>query len=345
MIKIKPFWMLLLLSGIVFIRCTKDNTYYYDDVNLYDELGNQVYYKNPVTSHDFPDPTIIRCDDGYFYVFSTSIRYDGDKVHLPMMRSVDLVNWEFMGSALSEDLRLDSDITALWAPDINVIDNRYVLYVATFSGSIYTCEIMVLTSDYPEGPYVKHGSLITPQMANGIVCIDPELQIDNDGKLLLYFGSGLIGRIELSSDGLSIKDGAVLQTFTFNMEGTYVYKHNQYYYIFGSRGLFYRPDYHIVVARSTSIYEEFIDASGYNLSDNRGTQIMGASDYFWGIGHNGEIFKDDSGRYWMCYHSYFKKYGDKIRPLMISRLNWDAHGWPVIGEPKIINEMPYWQNK
>ena len=336
---------LILLICFVLTACSDNDIYYYEDVDLYDECGNQIYYRNPVTSFDFPDPTIIRSEDGYFYTMSTSSRYEGNMVHLPMMRSKDLINWEFLGSALSADANIGNYVTALWAPDVNYINNQYVLYVATFSGSIYTCEIIVLTSDSPDGPYIKQGVLITPQKARGIVCIDPELHICDDGKLFLYFGSGMIGCIELTSDGMSIKDGVTLNTFTFNMEGTYIYKNDQYYYIFGSRGLFYKPDYHIVTARATNLFEEFVDDRGDRLSDSGGTEIMTNSEYFWGVGHNGEVLKDDSGRYWICYHSYFKKYGDKIRPMMISRLNWNANGWPVVGDPKIINEMPYWEKK
>ena len=125
------------------------------------------------------------------------------------------------------------------------------------------------------------------------------------------------------------------------MEGTYVYKKDDQYYMFGSRGLYYTVDYQVVVARATELTADFMDSNFQKLSNGGGTPIMYNSQYFWGSGHNGEIFQDDNNEYWMCYHSHFRRFGNNIRPLMISNIEW-VSGWPMIsqGQPVIINQMP-----
>src|SRR5690554_670473 len=72
-------------------------------------------YKNPVVNYSLPDPTIIRADDGYFYLFATE-----DTRNMPIHRSEDLVNWEMTGTAFTNATRPTFEPNGgLWAPDIN----------------------------------------------------------------------------------------------------------------------------------------------------------------------------------------------------------------------------------
>lgn len=44
-------------------------------------------YSNPVINYSLPDPTVIKADDGYYYLYATeNIR------NLPIHRSKDMVN-------------------------------------------------------------------------------------------------------------------------------------------------------------------------------------------------------------------------------------------------------------
>ena len=46
-------------------------------------------YQNPVVNKSLPDPTIVKAEDGFFYLYATeNIR------NVPIHRSSDLVNWE-----------------------------------------------------------------------------------------------------------------------------------------------------------------------------------------------------------------------------------------------------------
>lgn len=107
------------------------------------------YYTNPDINQSAPDPTVIRSDDGTYYLYATeNVR------NLPIFKSHDLVNWELIGTAFTNDTRPkmvpDGNI---WAPDIQLIDGRYVLYYSKSKwGGEWECGIGVAVADSPEGP-------------------------------------------------------------------------------------------------------------------------------------------------------------------------------------------------
>lgn len=69
-----------------------------------------VYY-NPVINYSLPDPSVIKGEDGYFYLYATeNIR------NLPIHRSKNLVDWEYVGTAFTNDTRPDFEPKGgLWA--------------------------------------------------------------------------------------------------------------------------------------------------------------------------------------------------------------------------------------
>ncbi len=57
-------------------------------------------FANPVIDTDFPDPTVLRAPDGYFYAYATQTERDGRMVNIQVARSSDLVSWTYLGDAL-----------------------------------------------------------------------------------------------------------------------------------------------------------------------------------------------------------------------------------------------------
>lgn len=73
------------------------------------------------------DPTVIRAEDGNFYLYAT----ESGKNNIPILRSSDLVNWMKVGEVFTAENHpqiTDKAGANLWAPDINKIGDRYVLY-------------------------------------------------------------------------------------------------------------------------------------------------------------------------------------------------------------------------
>ena len=85
---------------------------------------NKNRYTNPVINYSLPDPTIIKAKDGFFYLYATE-----DTRNTPIHKSRDLVNWEFVGTAFTEQTRPTFEPKGgLWAPEINYINDKYVLH-------------------------------------------------------------------------------------------------------------------------------------------------------------------------------------------------------------------------
>ena len=59
-------------------------------------------YLNPVFDDNFPDPTILRAPDGWYYAYGTQTKRAGRIINLQVARSRDLVRWDDLGEGLPE---------------------------------------------------------------------------------------------------------------------------------------------------------------------------------------------------------------------------------------------------
>ena len=126
-------------------------------------------YKNPIIAEDAPDPSVIKGNDGYYYLFSTAEH---------VYRSADLVNWRYVRQAFGDNPRQTfvPGVNVYWAPCVTKQDGRYVLYFALSTwGGGDTASIGVATSDNPGGPYklVGDGKLFTSGEVGVNNSIDP----------------------------------------------------------------------------------------------------------------------------------------------------------------------------
>lgn len=298
-------------------------------------------YHNPVINYSLPDPSVIKGEDGYFYLYATeNIR------NLPIHRSKNLVDWEYVGTAFTNDTRPDFEPKGgLWAPDINKIGDKYVLYYSmSVWGGEWTCGIGCATADKPEGPFKDHGKMFRSNEINVQNSIDP-FYMEDGGKKYLFWGSfrGIYG-IELSDDGLSIKEGAKLrQVAGTAYEGTYIHKKDGYYYFFASIGTCcegLKSTYTTVVGRSKKLFGPYVDKSGKKMLDNHHEVLIHKNDAFVGTGHNSEIVTDKAGNDWMFYHAVSTK-NPGGRVLMMDKVDW-KDGWPSVtgNSPSIEAERP-----
>lgn len=304
-------------------------------------IGTKTTYRNPIIDYSLPDPTIIKAADGYFYVYATeNIR------NTPIHRSRNLVDWEEVGTAFTEETRPTFEPKGgLWAPDINYINGQYVLYYSmSVWGGEWTCGIGVATSDKPEGPFTDHGPLFrskTIQVQNSI----DQFYMEDNGKKYLFWGSfrGIYG-IELSDDGLSIRDGVIKQQVAGTAyEGTYIHKRGNYYYLFASIGSCcegLKSTYTTVVGRSDNLFGPYTDKQGQPMMENHHEVLIHGNEAFVGTGHNSEIVADDRGNDWILYHAVSRA-NPTGRVLMMDQVRW-KDGWPEVegATPSLEAEAP-----
>ncbi len=322
-------------------------------------------YSNPVLPHNCPDPTVLddRANSGWFWLYSTQSTIDGSSVNkdsssdagtvvnLPIYRSKDFVNWEFVCDGFPDGRPDWVEDSKLWAPDINYFDGKYVLYYALgVWGGIFKEGSGVAVSDSPAGPFIDYGKVVDYKSLGTLNSIDPNYFDDGDAKYLLWgsLGGG-IDIVRLSDDGLSVaKDAKKKHLAARNMEGAYLYKRNGFYYLFASKGKCCEGEkstYRLVVARSEKPDGPYYGPDGQKFTSmSYDNVILQATEggAFVGPGHNAEIVTDSKGKTWMLYHSYWKGNGFNGRCLNLDEIYWDRDGWPYFlgGTPSSNSTLP-----
>ena len=291
-------------------------------------LAQTVTNRQPVIDMSAPDPTVIRAEDGTFYLYATE-----DMRNVPIFHSANLVDWKLVGTAFTDNSRPKwLPKGGIWAPDIQRVGGKYHLYYAkSVWGGEWDAGIGVAVSNSPAGPFVDRGCMFTSKQIGIQNCIDP-FYIEDGGKKYLFFGSfhGIYG-VELTADGLHVKQGAkpreVAGTF---MEATYIRRRGGYYYLFGSTGTCCegaRSTYRITIGRSKSLFGPYVDKTGRRLLDNHYNILLDKDDSVLGPGHNAGLITDDAGNDYMLYHGFKASDPDAGRVVWLSRIVW-ADGWP-----------------
>ena len=320
------------ISFLVSIVCL---TGYSQEIKLVEK------YFNPVVRKSMADPAVIRSQDGWFYVYSTARLTS-------IMKSRNLVDWVSVGNAFTPETRPDFEKDAgLWAPDIEYINGKYVLYY-TLSRQMgwLTNGIGVAVSDSPEGPFKDLGELLRADKIGVVNSID-QCYVEDSGKKYLFWGSlNGIFAIELSDDGLSLKEGAEKIMVAGDIyEGTMIHKRGRYYYFFASIGTCCEgvtSTYQLVVGRSESLLGPYFDKSGNNMLDNGFSIVINHNERFTGTGHCSNIVQDDDGNDWLLYHAFDNTDANGGRKLMLDQIRWDRAGWPSVkgGSPSIVADRP-----
>lgn len=303
------------------------------------------WYSNPVIKVDTPDPSVVRAENGHFYLYGTG-------GNTSVYESTDLVHWTFRGTAFTEDAKPTWEKGGgIWAPDINYVDGKYVLYYSmSVWGGGNTCGIGVALADKPEGPFTDQGKMFRSNEIGVHNSIDP-FYIEDNGKKYLFWGSFFgIYAVQLSDDGLSVLPETKQQIAGTAYEGTYIYKKDGYYYLFASIGSCcegLNSTYTTVVGRSEHLMGPYVNRAGERMLDNKHEEFIRKNASFVGTGHNSEIVTDDNGSTWMLYHGYLSSKPDLGRTVLLDRVYWDDDKWPfVIGNtPSIKAVVPYFENK
>lgn len=319
-------------------------------------------YQNAVSdtfADTFADPAVIRGKDGYWYAYGTTdpLREgEGTRHLLPVSRSTDLVTWEYVGDAFTEDtLPAWADTTrgaALWAPDIRYVDGEYRLYYVVTETTV-TDEpndnaIGVATAPTPTGPWTDSGGpVVGPRPGAGgagdyLWTFDPSHVVDPDGTEHLFFGSyyGGIYVTELSADGTRAVGDPTRVAVDNKYEGAYVVQRDGWWYLFASSANCCAgptTGYSVHVGRSRDLAGPYVDREGVPLDQSRagGTPVLAPNGNEWvGTGHNA-VVTDLAGQDWIVYHAIDRADpyldgtdGINERPMLIDRLDW-IDGWPT----------------
>jgi arabinan endo-1,5-alpha-L-arabinosidase len=207
-------------------------------------------FANPVLDADFPDPTVIRAADGFYYAYATQTEREGKRINMQAARSRALVRWQNLGEVLPTKPAWASQTWEFFAPHVLAQGQRYYLYYSAKPHAALKDDkqglcLAIATSSSPAGPFVDMGHPL--KCGEGFVNIDPMVFDDPaTGKRLYYWGSGFqpIRVQELGPDNMSFAPGSKptdlvwpnpkKNTFPVLVEGPWVIRRGDYYYMFYS---------------------------------------------------------------------------------------------------------------
>jgi GH43 family beta-xylosidase len=201
--------------------------------------------QNPLITNQFTADPSARVLNGRLYVYpSHDIKaapgrgragwFVMEDYHV--FSSANLTDWTDHGMIVSQTAVpwADPASYSMWAPDCIARNGKYYFYFPTTTkpetlGGRGRFAIGVAVSDKPAGPFK-----IQPEPIKGVLGIDPNVFIDDDGQAYLYWSQGNIFAAKLKANMLEI-EGEVQALADLPVkglkEGPYLYKHKGTYYL------------------------------------------------------------------------------------------------------------------
>jgi hypothetical protein len=236
-----------------------------------------------------------------------------------------------------------------WAPDVAYFNGRYNLYYACSSWGTINSAIGLVTSPSLVSPvWTDQGKVIEsnyPSTPNTDLtaynCIDPSILVDTNGTVWMSFGSYSDGILIMQLNPVTGKrfsasspiyrvsnNGPVF--FSNTEEGSCLYQHGGYYYLFVNFGgccAGADSTYNIRVGRSPSVTGPYYDRNGINLTNGGGTMVLESTARYIGPGH--AAIMNDNGTNWFTFHYYDGNNGGAAT-VGLMQMNWTADGWPAL---------------
>ncbi|OJD28651.1 xylosidase [Diplodia corticola] len=271
-------------------------------------------FTNPVLWEDLADLDIFRVDDTFYYSASTMAYSPG----APILRSYDLVNWEFIGHSVpvldfGDNYDLNGGqayVQGIWASFCNYRPANQLFY---WGGCMRSdLKTHIYTASDPSGEWSKHAIIDNCYYDAGLL-IDPA-----DDTLYVAYGSTNISVAQLSADGTTQVSTQVVFKSPSDpgyIEGSRFYKINDTYYIFLTRP----PDAEYVLKSTTGPFGPY---EGRYLVDRVAAPVAGG-----GAPHQGGIVDTPNGDWY--YMSFIDAYPGGRMPVL-APITWDDEGWPSV---------------
>lgn len=291
----------VIILVIILLACTNSR------VQKFHSDNGDGTYTNPVIAADFPDPDVILVDNTYYMVTTTMFVFPG----VTVLKSKDLVNWEYCSNAVPHfDFSPCYDLDTCnryshgqWATSIKYHKGKFYLLFFTLDEGGFIC-----SATKAKGPWdIK-------KLPRGFY--DPGLFFDNDGRIYVAHGYSNISITELDENFVAISKDSLVYTGDIRrgLEGSHVYKINNYYYLYSTYG---GVDGIQVALRSKNIYGPY-EQKVVIRDTTRGVTF--------GI-HQGALIKTQTGEWWTML---FVDSGPFGRFPSLQPVTW-VDDWPMVG--------------
>lgn len=297
-------------------------------------------FTNPLFYEEFSDPDMIRVGE-YFYLTGTTMH---SMPGLPILRSRDLVNWQFVAYAMDKlDLgpafRLDEGKNVygrgIWAPSFRYHNGTYYIF-----SNVNGQTTQKFTATNPAGPWTR-----TPMKVS---LHDLSVLFDDDGKVYVVWGYEGIRLAQLNRDLTDLVPGTERLIIPKGLgigEGAHFYKINGKYLITSAwymgamrmpAARADRPEGPYEYNQAISIDEDFGLMKGKSLT--RDGKILPADPAARGRMslHQGGIIQTTKGEWWGFSMMDYNSIG---RLTSLSPITWQD-GWPYFGLPGNLKRTP-----
>jgi xylan 1,4-beta-xylosidase len=292
-------------------------------------------FTNPLFYDEFSDPDLIRVGDWFYLTGTTMHAMPG----LPLLRSHDLVNWEFLGYAADRldygpGYRLEDGKgiygQGIWAPSLRYRDGTFYIF-----SNVNRRATQVYTATDPRGPWTHR------EMRRGLH--DLSVLFDDDGKAYAVWGHQDMHVAELSADLTDIVPETEKIVFAKSAgmgEGAHFYKIDGKYYIISAN---YAGGFRMPAARADHVFgpyevnqaisrdEAFGLAGGHGLKKTGDKFTIEPPQPGKSAGplHQGGIVLTPAGEWWGFSMMDANAVG---RLTALSPVTWED-GWPWFGLP------------
>lgn len=298
------------------------------------------------------DPAMAK-ENGTYYLFSSG---PGITFYI----SEDMTNWSLGGRVFPGEPSWAKSVTGRfdgreWAPDISRHAGEYYLYYAVSAPGENDSAIgltinKTLDPASPRYQWKDQGIVLRSIAGRDLWnAIDPNIIVDGDGTPWMDFGSFWDGikLVKLAPGwktiaepqewySLAKRDRSILEDDRdpgpAQIEGPFIFKKGDYYYLFVSWGLCCRGEnstYKIMVGRSKDIRGPYLDKDGISMAQGGGSLLLGG-DKNW-AGQGGCSVYTFDGKDYLVFHAY-EMADNGLQKLRIARLEWDKMGWPATDE-------------
>lgn len=308
-------------------------------------------FTNPLFYDEFTDPDLIRVDTVFYMVASSMHAMPG----LTLLRSKDLVNWEFVTYVfdkldLGPEFHLEGDKgiygNGIWAPAIRYHKGTFYVFV-----NVNDHGLQVFSAQDPSGPW-------THKNMGGRI-YDLGILFDDDDKIYAVHSYDEVKLIEIKPDFSGYVEGSEKVIIPKNNamgEGHHFYKINGKYYIISAD---YAPVGRMQCARADKPegpYETVVISSRETMGTQRGWWSKGYG--FWSnIPNEGEVMEFEkpsengfyavplhqggivdlpNGEWWGFSMMDVKSTG---RLTFLSPVTW-KNGWPYFGLEGNLGRSP-----
>jgi len=276
---------------------------------------------------EFPDTSAGRSDKQLAIMKNTINSQYLIQTFINAFSSNNLIEWEKHPHVLDiKDIEWAS--YSIWAPSIIRANNKYYLFFSAndIQSNAELGGIGVAVSDHPAGPFVDAlGKPLINEFHNGAQPIDQFVFKDDDGQHYMYYGGWRhCNVVKLSNDLLNLElfeDGEQFKEITPEnyVEGPFVLKRKNRYYLMWSEGGWGGPNYRVAYAMGDSPLGPF---------KRIGIILQQDSTIARGAGHHSVITIPNEDEHYIVYHRRpLNTDNPHHRETCIDKLTFDEDGF------------------